>query len=205
MDPFTAQEQAAILKSCREPQHKNLFQFAFWTGMRTSELAALEWGDIDFLRGIARVSRAKTQASEEPESTKTRKGTRDIKLLGPALEALEAQKQYSYLSGGAIFLNPRTGAGWAGDQPIRHGAWVPALRLSGVRYRRQYQTLHTFASMRLTAGASPIWVAQQMGHSDLTMIARIYGRWITDAAPEAGKKAVELFSKKAAKKRPRRG
>lgn len=205
VDPFTAEEQAAILKSCREPQHRNLFQFAFWSGMRTSELAALEWGDIDFLRGIARVSRAKTQAANDAESTKTRKGTRDVKLLAPALEALEAQKQYSYLAGGAIFLNPRTGAAWTGDQPIRHGAWVPALRLSGVRYRRQYQTRHTFASMMLTAGESPIWVAQQMGHSDFTMIARIYGRWITDAAPEAGNKAVEMFRKKAAEKLPRRG
>jgi hypothetical protein len=50
-----------------------------------------------------------------------------VKLLAPALaalEALEAQKQYSYLSGGAVFLNPRTGAAWEGDQPIRHGVWT---------------------------------------------------------------------------------
>ena len=205
IDPFTAEEQTAILKSFRDQQHRNLFQFAFWTGMRTSELAALEWGDIDWRRGIVRVSRAKTQASDEPESTKTRKGTRDVKLLVPALEALEEQKQYSYLAGGAVFLNPRTGNAWDGDQPIRHGAWVPALKRSGVRYRRPYQTRHSYASMMLTAGESPVWVAQQMGHSDFTMIARIYGRWITDAAPEAGRKAVEMFSKNAAEKLPNIG
>lgn len=205
VDPFTSDEQAAILKSCRETQHRNLFQFAFWTGMRTSELVALVWGDIDFRRGIARVTRAKTQAADEAESTKTRKGTRDVKLLAPAIEALEAQKQYSFLAGGEIFLNPRTGQAWSGDQPIRHGAWVPALRLSGVRYRRPYQTRHSYASMMLTAGESPVWLAQQMGHSDFTMIARIYGRWITDAAPEAGSKAVEMFSIKAAEKLPSRG
>jgi len=77
-----------------------------------------------------------------------------------ALEALEAQKEYSYLSGGAVFLNPRTGAVWEGDQPIRHGAWIPTLRLSGVRYRRPYQTWHSYTSMMLTAGESPVWVAQ---------------------------------------------
>jgi hypothetical protein len=38
----------------------------------------------------------------------------------------------------------------------------------------------------LTAGESPVWLAQQMGHSDFTMIARTYGRWITDAVPDAG-------------------
>ena len=167
VDPFTADEQAVILSACDEPQHRNLIQFAFWSGMRTSELAALEWGDIDWRRGIVRVSRAKTQASDEPEGTKTRRGTRDVKLLDPARAALEAQKQYSYLAGKEVFLNPRTMYAWEGDQPIRNSAWIPALKKAEVRYRRQYQTRHTFASMMLTAGESPVWLAQQMGHSDL--------------------------------------
>jgi len=49
--------------------------------------------------------------------------------------------------------------------------------------------------MMLTAGESPLWLAQQMGHSVLTMITRIYGRWITDAAPKAGDLAVSMFGK----------
>jgi integrase len=53
IDPFSAEDQALILKACRDPQHRNLIQFAFWTGLRTGELVALEWGDIDFVRGIA--------------------------------------------------------------------------------------------------------------------------------------------------------
>lgn len=196
VDPFTAEEQSAILGACRDPQHVNLLRFAFWSGLRTSELAALEWRDIDWHRGIARIRRAKTQASDVPEGTKTRKGTRDLKLLAPALEALHAQKAHSYLAGGVVFLNPRTGESWAGDQPIRHGVWAPALDKSGVRYRRPYQTRHTYASMMLSSGESPMWVAAQMGHSDWTMIGRIYGRWIRDIAPEAGEKAVAMFRKK---------
>ena len=50
-----------------------------------------------------------------------------------------------------------------------------------------------------------MWVAAQLGHSDWGMIRRVYGRWITDAAPEAGNKAVEMFRKKAAEKLPRIG
>jgi len=200
VDPFTIEEQAAILNSCRDPQHRNLFQFAFWTGLRTSELVALRWDDIDWLRRIARISRAKTQAADEAEGTKTRKGTRDVKLLEPAIEALEAQKEYSFAAGGEVFLNPRTMEAWDGDQPIRQGAWIYALRKAGVRYRRQYQTRHTYASMMLTAGESPVWLANQMGHSDLTMIARTYGRWIDDAAPTAGSKAVEMFRQKSCPK-----
>jgi len=195
VDPFSFEEQQAILKACIDPQHKNLFQFAFWTGMRTSELVAIEWDDVDWGRGVIRVSRAKTQASDEVEGTKTRRGTREIKLLMPAILALEAQKPLTLPLAKQVFLNPRTLQPWAGDAPIRKTAWAPALKLSEVRYRRPYQTRHTYASMMLTAGESPVWLAQQMGHSDLTMISRIYGRWITDAAPKAGDLAVAMFGK----------
>lgn len=196
VDPFSQEEQTAILAACADPQHRNLFRFAFWTGMRTSELCALEWGDVDFVRGIVRVSRALTQAADEAEEPKTRRSARDVKLLDPALQALADQKPLTFLlSGGAVFRDPRTGEPWTGDQPIRHGAWTHALKLAGVRYRRPYQTRHTYASMMLTAGESPVWVAQQMGHADLTMISRRYGRWMSDAAPEAGNRAVMLFGK----------
>lgn len=205
VDPFSIEEQVEILHNCRDPQHRNLFQFAMWSGLRTSELCALEWGDIDWIKGIVRVQRALTQASDEPEETKTKKGKRDVKLLPMALDALIAQKQHSFLAGKQVFLNPRTGEGWEGDQPIAHGAWRPALRKAGIRYRRPYQTRHTYASMMLSAGESPVWLAQQMGHSDLTMISRIYGRWMIDAAPDAGMKAAKLFGKKLTKKLTKQG
>lgn len=49
--PFTREEQAAIL-SAASGQEKNFIQFAFWSGLRTSELAALTWDDIDFENDI---------------------------------------------------------------------------------------------------------------------------------------------------------
>ena len=44
------------------------------------------------------------------------------------------------------------------------------------------QTRHTFASLMLSRGENPMWVAQQLGHSDLKMLRDHYGRWI----PEEG-------------------
>ncbi|MCK6436000.1 site-specific integrase [Rivihabitans pingtungensis] len=199
IDPFSAAEQMAILENM-EPAGRNMIQFAFWTGLRTSELIALEWADIDFLRGYARIDKALTQAADAEESTKTRAGRRDVKLLAPALAALSSQKSITYLTGGKIFINPRTREPWCGDQAIRKTLWTPALKRAGVRYRRPYQTRHTYASMMLSAGESPMWVASQMGHADWTMIARVYGRWIPDAAPDAGAMAVSLFAGEGQKK-----
>ena len=42
VDPFSAEEQAAILKACPCEPTRNLIRTAFWTGLRTSELIALE-------------------------------------------------------------------------------------------------------------------------------------------------------------------
>ena len=99
VDPLTADEQAAVLRSCKEPQHRNLVQFALWTGLRTSELCALRWGDVDWIRGFARIQRALTQAADEPETPKTKRGAREVKLLRPALEALNAQRAQTQCSG----------------------------------------------------------------------------------------------------------
>jgi integrase len=197
VDPFTAEEQSLILQKL-SGQERNLFAFAFWTGMRTSELVGLEWGDVDFNRGTVQIRRSLTRAAiairSEGEMPKTKSGRRDVKLLAPALAALIAQKEHTYIAGDQIFNNPRTGKRWSGDLTIR-SAWKRALLLSKVRYRRPYQTRHTFASMMLTAGESPMWVAHQMGHKDWTMIARVYGKWIKDAQPDAGHKAVAMFAR----------
>lgn len=193
VDPFTIEEQATILAQLTG-QKRCLILFAFWTGLRTSELIALEWGDVDWRRGIVRVSRARTQAATKAEIPKTKSSLREVKLLPPALEALLEQKQHTYLANREIFLNPYTNAPWGGDQQIRQGIWIPALRRAGVRYRRPYQTRHTYASRMLTAGESPMWVAQQLGHADWGMIRSVYGKFIPDMQPDAGMKAVGMFS-----------
>ena len=197
VDPFTSEEQDAILNQL-EGQERNLFQFAFWTGMRTSELIGLQWSDIHFIKKTAEIRRAVTRAAIsariECETPKTKSSIREIQLLEPALEALQAQKKHTFDEGGYVFQNPRTNERWNGDQRIR-AVWIRTLKQANVRYRRPYQTRHTFASMALTAGESPMWVALQMGHRDWTMIGRIYGKWIKNAQPEAGKKVVEMFRK----------
>jgi integrase len=196
VDPFTREEQVAILAAARGETWPQL-QFSFWTGLRPSELIALEWGDIDWIAGEIKIVRAKTRAAKEPESTKTASGRRTVKLLAPAREALIKQKELTFLAGGRIFLNPITGEHWKHAGYIYRVIWTPAMKKSGVRYRRPYQSRHTYASMMLSAGEHPMWVAKQLGHKDWTMIAKVYGRWMPSADTGAGGRAEALFASNA--------
>ncbi len=193
VDPFDKDEQASIVAAL-EGQALNLVRFMFWTGLRPSEVVALDWADVDLRRKEVRITKSITQAAKgKAEVTKTAAGKRTIKLLAPALEAVKAQKAHTYLKGEELFQNPRTNERWQSEQPIRKTLWIPALKKAQVQYRRPYQTRHTYASMMLSAGEHPMWVAQQMGHKDWTMIARIYGRWMPSADQQAGSRAVEVF------------
>ena len=56
---------------------------------------------------------------------------RDVMLLEPAIEALEAQKEYTYKQKRYVFHNPRTNEAWETDHQIRRTAWIYALERAG--------------------------------------------------------------------------
>jgi integrase len=191
-DPFTLEEQALIL-NVAQGQERNLIQFAFATGLRTSELIALSWDDIDLEKRLAYVRKASVRG--KTKSTKTTAGERTIKLFDAAIEALQAQRPITQLAGQQVFYCSRTGKPWETDQQIRKSAWTGTLKKAGVRYRNPYQTRHSFASIVLSSGEDPTWLARQMGHKDWGMIRRVYARWIPDVNPSAGSKVTAFSSR----------
>lgn len=193
IDPFTQEEQQKIFDTSTG-QIRNQCTVFFWTGMRTSELVALEWADIDWSRKKIRINKAFTEASKVDETTKTARGVREIDMLQPVEQALLDQKQYTLLKAGKIFNNPNTGKPWSGDQVIRKSLWLPLLKRAGVRYRNPYQTRHTYASMMLSAGEPLAWVSSQMGHSSVLITAQTYAKWISNDDHQ-GSKALEMFGK----------
>lgn len=172
-DPFRPDEVRRILDQL-EGQARHLIQFAFWTGMRTSEYIALTWENVDLARKRCHVRSAVVYGKEK--TTKTKSGLRTIELQPEAIEALEMQQAFA--QSGRVFLDDKTGLPWKDGQAIRKRIWIPALERAGIAYRNPYQTRHTFASTMLSRGENPMWVAQQMGHKDWGMIRQVYGRWI---------------------------
>jgi integrase len=153
VDPFTKDEQAAILAELTG-QGRNLIQFRIMDLHANVRACCFGLGRYRLQRKIAHVRKARTQGSKKAEKTKTESSTREVKLLRPAHKALIAQKEYTLLAGKEVFQNPPTLERWAGDNPIRQCLWIPAVKRADVRYRRPYQTRHTYASMMLSRRAA---------------------------------------------------
>lgn len=179
LSPIERDKVMADLEAHYDTRVSSYFRFAFYTGMRPEELIALQWGDIDWINGVARVQRVRTFRGGERDGTKTN-AERDVDLVAPALAALTAMKPWTYLKGADIFENPITGAPWHDERSQRDTFWKPALRRAGVRYRTSYKTRHTCATVNLMAGLRPAYIAQQLGHS-LQVLLSTYARWIPGA------------------------
>jgi len=191
IDPFDEVERTAILSACQGQLH-NIIKFAFWTGLRTSELCALNWSDIDFKRSLVRINKSFTMAASEPEGPKTDAGIRSVKLFPPAIAALKSQQEHTFLKNKEIFQNPYTMDRWRGDRPLRD-QWKKVLIQADISYRYPYQTRHSYATMMLMAGEHVMWVSNQMGHTSWAFTATTYSKWIDSTLQDAGNKAVKAY------------
>ncbi|MBU1350616.1 MAG: tyrosine-type recombinase/integrase, partial [Gammaproteobacteria bacterium] len=97
-----------------------------------------------------------------------------------AMAALDVQKRISEGIGARMWLNPNTLQPWTTDAQVRKTLWLTLMKRSAITYRNPYQVRHTFASSLLTAGQNPWYVAQQLGHEDVEMVFRTYGKFIRE-------------------------
>ena len=187
-DPYSVAEMRAILgwldKHAKE-QTANYFRFAFFSGLRTSELLALQWDRVDFRDKTVRVDQAFVLG--KVKATKTNE-TRSVELEDEAIAALVSQKAHTFLAFKHVFMNPNTG-----DPYYNHQApWLAmraCLKALGIRHRPAYNTRHTYATMALMSGTNVYWVSKQLGHASAEMTLKVYAKWLKENDPgrEVGK------------------
>ena len=173
--PFNKTEINKILKALPHP-HKEFFQFAFYTGLRTGELLGLRWEDIDIDNHVAHIRVNITSGKEKPP--KTAGSIRTVELHCLAVQALASIQSSKFFDSKRVFIDPKTMKEYKYADGLRKYTWKPTLEKLNIPYRYPYQCRHTYASMMLSSGKNPMWVAKQMGHSDWGMIRKVYGRWI---------------------------
>ena len=107
-NPLSSDEVSKILSELgrRSVEVRSYFQFAFATGLRTSELIALAWSDIDLSAKRASVTKAKVRGYlKEP---KTAAGRRFVFLNPEAVSALTLTGNIASKVG-EVFVDPKNG------------------------------------------------------------------------------------------------
>lgn len=187
-DPFTLGEVEHLLSKFGTDRARDYYEFAFFTGLRPSEMLALRWANIDLRSGTVLVDAALTRGKVKGTKTSV---ARELELTSRALRVLERQRKVTQLAGKEVFVGDAGEAFKSTDDPLR-AWWKPAMKISGIRQRDARQTRHTFATMCLMAGIKPAWAARQMGHS-VEMFYRVYSRWIDGADKGAERRKLDGY------------
>jgi len=179
-DPFEPDEVERILTTMRKKEGDELadyFEFSFFSGLRPSEQVALQWSDVDLVHNTVMVRRVRVMARNK-DRTKTHVA-RLVELNDRAAGVIQRQRARTQMKNVEVFWNPHTGKVYRDEQTQRL-AWTRVLKLCGVRYRPPKECRDTSVTLALMAGANPVWVANQHGHS-LVVMMKDYAKWIPNA------------------------
>lgn len=193
--PFSFDEWVTLKKFFSD-WYKPFFEFAVQTGLRPSEQVALKWSAIDAEFIHIELSRVKNR---EKTDLKTEESRRMIAIRPTMRKVLEDQWELTKeFDSPYVFLNINA-------KPVLQDkareVWARAMKKSGLRYRRMYETRHTFASWALGAGESPEWVARTLGHVNTSMVYKTYGRYIPNLTRQDGSALEKLYLESTKNKR----
>ncbi|MGF1860545.1 Arm DNA-binding domain-containing protein [Photobacterium profundum] len=181
IDPFSLQEVELVLNHVPN-EYYAYYITRFFTGMRTGEVDALMWGDIDFTNKTLTVQRSLRKG--ELSGLKTEGSHRVINLIDRVVDILIEHKKTASLTDNFVFTNSKRKP--LNYQVVSRSVWYPALLKAKLRPRNPYQTRHTFATLLLASGESPEWIANQMGHTTTTMLFRVYSRFVPNLTRRDG-------------------
>ena len=199
MQTWDEYEVGRFLEVAKGSPYYALFHTALFTGMRRSELLALQWRDIDFHQ--IHVSRSLHQLRDgtyvfaQPKSAKSR---RTIALSPSSIVVLKDHKDRQEgirtmlgvpLKGEDLVFSTPEG------KPLRPNtvsrAWAAVASRAGVRVIRFHDARHTHASLMLKQGVHPKIVQERLGHASVQITLDTYSH----VAPGLQEAAAESFDK----------
>lgn len=188
--PLTREDLATFLTLAKEkaPRLYPLFLCAARTGLRQGELLALQWDDVNSSGRFLEVRRSITHgAMTTPKSGESRRVDLSRELAA-TLEAVQIDRHLEAITRGWkeppawIFCDEQ---GRLFHHNVVRKAFHALLKAAGVRRVRFHDLRHTFASLLLQNGESPVYVKEQMGHSSIQVTVDLYGHLIPGGNQQA--------------------
>jgi integrase len=209
MQALSPEEASRFLAAASEDRFDMVFIFALATGMRPEEYLGLQWKDIDFSRGIARVQRTLIWPRQggswyfgEPKTAKSR---RSIPLPISVVYSLSRHKRdqaEERLKAGPKYQNNDLIFATSEGTPImmrnllrRH--FKPILKRAELPETiRLYDLRHSCATLLLAEGEHAKVVSERLGHASITLTLDTYAHVLPSMQKAASDKLENLlFSK----------
>lgn len=193
IQPLTETEVIKFLEAVRQhsPQHFALFLCAIHTGLRSGELAGLQWGDFDengkFLIVRRGIVRGKINLTK---SGKVRKVDVSDALMSAFLELRRKRKEALLAQGknelpATEWIFPNQDGGFQDMKNLKKRHFQKCLEKAGLRHIRFHELRHTFASLLIQNKESLTYVKEQLGHSSIKITVDVYGHLVPGANRQA--------------------
>lgn len=186
IEPLSKGELSLFLEICKAHylEYYPFFLMVARTGLRLGELLAVRWGDIDFNSRFIWVRQSYRRGQfTPPKNGKDRKVDMSDQLTATLKGLLTQRKREAFQKGlGEVHeLVFHRGSGAPIEQNYIRRVFKRILRKAELREIRLHDLRHTFASLLLRQGESPVYVKEQLGHSSIQITVDIYGHLIPGA------------------------
>ena len=167
---WTSDEFRQFAMQLKKPCHIMAFYLLFWTGMRSGELLALTWADIDFTCNAISISKSFARLHRQDIVTAGKTSSSQRVVIMPAFLAamLKDFQKRTTNPQGRIFPYTRN---------MLHFTLKKGLQAAGLKEIRLHDLRHSHASLLINAGFRPIDVADRLGHANPGITLAIYSHF----------------------------
>lgn len=185
--PYAPSEVTIIADSFPRLRDRTLILTAAFTGLRWSELTALEWPDVMLdhpAQPMLEVRRSMDIGSGFNRKTPKSGKTRTVPILDPGVIALREWREHCTDARGLVFPSRNgtpLGTAWyshdksSPEPTAKDGPLGRARKASGIHIEL-HQMRDTFASILIAAGTGEIELSEILAHKSLETTRRNYGR-----------------------------
>jgi integrase len=177
INPPSARQFLAILEKAT-PRWRLPLLFQEQTGMRSTEIATLTWGDVDLAESQVRVSKARSKTGKARWVQVPAWLTEKVSETLPLEDRLPDRRVFPGCS-----------------KDVLKAATARACKLAGVGDFSPHELRHRWISLQVGKGVPITAVSAQVGHSRTSMTLDTYSHVLMDASEVAEGEAVALLSR----------